>query len=264
MSDMLNNMAPTTITGWLTYIIAAIFFTLVWLFFAIFMMWMTLYQIFPNISIFLGVFFIFFLLFSPSIFGCCGYGKKRIKVVKTKININENNKKKIAEEIVNSESIDLINFDSKNLKKGKICIISVNNHSDNYCKILKIKFRNDPVHFCKLEGSEEIDIEKYTEYSSLNNLENNNNNNDNNNYHYNDNNDDASNNKKIIILAIFELGSKWTLFPYNKNKSQNTDSDFTDSDNLDLIEMWLSRLLGGEISWTKTVQKNIPYLKLKS
>ena len=196
---------------------------------------MTLHEIFPNIVIFGGVFLLLVFLFSPSISGCCGYRRKSvervIKTVKTKCAINL----KAAEKMT---ATDLPKFDINMLREGKICIISLNDLNEKHCLSLQHRYGNDPLLFSR----HKILLQ--------NNVDNDNDHNDNDNDHSSQNNDYHD------MMALFENGTKWTLFKYPDNYSV---SNLTDLNNTDSIDMWLSRLLGGEIFWTKTINEDIPY-----
>ena len=196
--------------------------------------WMALHEIFPNIVMFGGVFLLFVFLFSPSISGCCGYRRKSvepvIKTAKTKGAINLKAAGRMS-------ATDLPKFDINMLREGKICIISLNDLNEKHCLSVQHRYGNDPLLFSR----HNILVE----------------NNEDNDKDYNDNDHSSQNSDYHDMMALFENGTKWTLFKYPDNYSV---SNSTDLNNTDSIDMWLSRLLGGEIFWTKTINEDIPYV----
>ena len=200
---------------------------------------MTFHEIFPNISIFVGVFLLFVFLFSPSIFVCCG---SRRKSVKPTIKIVKSKNSDIVKIAQRRSATELLKFNSNMLKEGKVCIISLNDLNEKHCLALQHRYEHDPLLFSR--------------YKMV--LENGNN-------HDNDNDDNSKdissqNMNSHDMMALFENGKKWTLFKYPDKDFDNSGSNLTDTRNTDFIDVWLSRLLGGEIIWTKTVDKDIPYV----
>ena len=84
--DEWSKFQPSSMLGWFSYFIVTILLILATIVSIFFFLFMTVHEVFPNISIFLIVFFIFLFLFSP--ISC--FERKNKEPIKSKNIVHEN------------------------------------------------------------------------------------------------------------------------------------------------------------------------------
>ena len=144
------------------------------------------------------------------------------------------------------------------LKEGKICIISLNDLNEKHCLIFKCRYQRDSMLFSSYKNNNNNNNDCNKNYDESNNdNDSDEHHNDNHSNSTDDNNHNAMNDiNNNDLIAIFENGSKWALFkcPITDLKSMDYNTDLS---NTDSVDMWLSRLLGGEVTWIKSSAQKI-------
>jgi hypothetical protein len=190
--------------------------------FFIFMFLMAIHQLFPNLFLSVGAIVLFLLIFSPETLRCCGRKtvKKNIKRQQPSAPYEDmESNNKIDEEPMTVSQIPFIE-EKDLLIKGYINVISLNERVAKQFLVLSPRYRKDPLTFYRGVSSSPKD--------------------------------DAD--QGYDVLAISKAGERWSglsLPPLIQNSVNSRN-------NRELIDIWLLKLLGGEVPWIVTSEESIP------
>lgn len=253
-----------SIFGWIYYAVLTAIFGIGFLLFFSFTAIASLSVMYPNLAVFIGVFVIFVIIFSPSICNCCGKKIQKETVKKVKPRFGDEEKKKIIESFIEEDNEKLPYFGEEMMEKGRICIICLTEESAENCAILQKKYRKDPFHFCLARNLND-DVGSYSE------------------------------DEERVALALFGCGLRWTLLCVGNREEQEgeqeeeegeeeveggnavhaTHASNNDYDNnkekkenkenkLSYLDAWLTRILDSKVLWIRSEDEPIPLPDLRT
>lgn len=241
------NEEPSTILEYVWYYTVNATLMIGTILFFLLMLFIALFQLFPNLFYAAGGVLVFLMVFSPDSLRCCGRNEKKIKM-KSNTDRNDdengvNKNKKIELPIIEQKDIE---------RKGFICIIAMNDRASSQCLLLQPRYRKDPFSFYKINKSD--DNEKFIDANTSE-------------IPFSDDNDII---EEYDVVAVCKGGERWTglVLPQYKVQSsihsRKKDSviDMSRSSQMapirELIDIWLLKLIGGEINWTLAIDQEIP------
>lgn len=224
-----SNNAPTTTLGWIGF---GFFMFMGMILFMTVSVFSTVFSVFPNLTVFMAVFLVFLVIFSTSMFSCCGSRKKKIiqkeerpKCVVQPRNRQKENERHMFDDVYQQNENDIPIFENNLLGKDRICIVCRTAQSTKNSLILRNKYRKDPLLFCRSEIFLD-DIPSEETPTDLNVIE-------------IDDNGDVSTNIKSSqlnsnqshVIAIVGRAVRWAEYssPYPRNIPENIPNSSSDS-----------------------------------
>jgi len=233
------NEQPSTLLEYLWYYTLNLTLMVGTVLFFLLMLSIALFQLFPNLFYAFGGILVFLLIFSPGTLNCCCKNKNE-KKTKMKNHNEKNDKNENKAEIDMNKEILIPIIKQKDIeKKGYISVIAVNDKAYKHCVVLQPRYKKDPFLFYQINH-----IEKFI-----------------------DTNDGLSSTyvRAYDVVAVSKGGERWTglLFPPATTSGYSNEGIYGTrrshiSAHREFIDVWLLKLLGGEINWTLTVNEMIP------